>query len=124
MNEPVSPLFNILKQSTPVKLLLGSNPLRVYPWGEAPDKPRKPYAVYGTYNGIPENYLGNLPDIDNNGVQIDIYAETSESCMNCFKAIRNALELTNHMTSYSTPARDSVTENYNARLEFDLWEAR
>lgn len=117
-------LFPLLNASTAVRLLLGSNPLRVYPWGEAPAVPRKPYAAYGVYNGNPENYVSNVPDIDNKGTQIDIYAEDATKCAQCFTAIRDVLEPHAHMTSFSTPQRDPETQLYSARMEFDFWEAR
>lgn len=117
-------LFQILNASVQVRLLLGSNPLRVYPWGRAPQNVRKPYAVYTVYNAIPENYLDSVPDIDNKGTQIDIYADNAESLNNCFMAIRDAIEPTAHMLSYSTPNQDAETDLYTGRMEFDFWEDR
>lgn len=117
-------LFTILNADTAVKALLGSNPLRVYPWNRAPQNPVKPYAVYGVYNGNPENYLGQVPDVDNKGTQVDIYASSAANCEACFLAIRDAVEPQAHMTSFSTPARDAATDLYIGRLEFDFWEAR
>lgn len=118
------PLFTLLNESTPVKTLLGSNPLRVFPWGSAPQDVAKPYAVYAVYNANPENYLGQAPDIDNKGTQINIYASTSASLESCFDAIRNALEPHAHMTSFASPDRDSETNLYSARMEFDFWNER
>lgn len=117
-------LFPILNASTTVKNLLGSNPLRVYPFGRAPQNTAKPYAVYSVYNANPENYLGQVPDIDNKGTQIDIYAETAQSAESCFVAIRNALEPSAHMTSFSTIGVEENTNLYNVRMEFDFWEER
>lgn len=117
-------LFQILSGSNPVKLLFGSNPMRVYPFGRAPQDPRKPYAVYSVYNANPENYLDNVPDIDNKGTQIDIYADTAEKAEQCFLAVRNTLEPQAHMTNYSTPGVDEETNLYTVRMEFDFWENR
>lgn len=117
-------LFVILNASVPVRLLLGSNPLRVYPWGRAPEKPQKPYAVYAVYNALPENYLDRVPDIDNKGTQINIYANTADSLENTYLAIRNVLEPHAHMTSFSTPALDDDTNLYSCVMEFDFWDNR
>lgn len=118
--------FEILNDSIPVKVLLGAQPLRIYPWGEAPhrDELVKPYATYLVYNAIPENFLGETPDIDNHGTQFDVYAEDGQSCESCFRAIRDALEPYAHMTNFSLPFRDPATQLYTARLEFDFWEPR
>lgn len=118
------PLFSILNNSAPVKALLGSNPLRIFPWGRAPKEVKKPYGVYVVYNAIPENYLGEVPDIDNKGTQLNIYADTSESLQNCFIAIRDAIEPLAHMTSFATPDLDADTDLYSCRMEFDFWDER
>lgn len=117
-------IFPILNANTAVKALLGSNPLRFYPYARAPQNVVKPYAVYNVYNGNPENYLDRVPDIDNKGTQIDIYATTSESVENVFTALRDALEPQGHMTSFSTPALDADTNLYTGRMEFDFWDGR
>lgn len=117
-------LFPILDASVDVKLRFGANPLRIYPWDRAPENPRKPYAVYGVYNANPENYLDSVPDIDNKGTQIQIYADTGDSCEKCYKAIRDTLEPHAHMLSFSTPSLDTNTNLYVARMEFDFWESR
>lgn len=117
-------LFPILDNSIPVKLLLGTNPLRVYPWNRAPQSPRYPYVTYGLYNGVPENYLDTVPDIDNKGTQVNVYAKTAESCEDCYNAIRNAIEPNAHMTGFSSPDLDPDTNLFIARLEFDFWETR
>lgn len=117
-------LFQILDSNTQVKLLLGANPLRMFPWGRAPQNVRKPYGVYAVYNGLPENYLGNLPDIDNKGTQINIYAENADSLEAVYLAVRNALEPHAHMTNFSTPALDDITDLYSGTMEFDFWDER
>lgn len=117
-------LFTILNASVPVKLVLGANPLRMYPWGRAPQNPRKPYGVYAVYNATPENYLGQVPDIDNKGTQVNIYADTAQSLDACFTAVRDALEPHAHMTSFATPDLDADTDLYSCRMEFDFWDER
>lgn len=117
-------IFPILNASTAVRLLLGSNPLRFYPWGRAPENVRKPYAVYSVYNANPENYLDQVPDIDNKGTQITIYADTADKVESCFIAIRDALEPHGHMLNFSTPALDADTNLYSCLMEFDFWDAR
>lgn len=117
-------LFPILNASAPVKALLGPTPLRVFPYGRAPTNVAKPYAVYAVYNANPENYLGQRPDIDNKGTQIEIFADTYQSLESCFLAVRDALEEEAHMTNYSTPDLDANTNLYGVRMEFDFWDER
>lgn len=117
-------LFPILMASSAVTALLGTTPLKVYPWGRAPQNVQVPYAVYGVYNGNPENYLDTIPDIDNKGTQVDIYDDDPLRCEQIATAIRDAVEPFAHMTSFSTPDRESETDYYSCRLEFDFWENR
>jgi hypothetical protein len=117
-------LFTLLKANTPVKNLLGTTQLRVFPAGRAPEESIRPYAVYSVVNGTPENYLSGTPSIDNIGTQISVYAETFDSLINCFNAIRNALEPHAHMTNYATPDQDADTNLFSCRMEFDFWDKR
>lgn len=117
-------LFIILNSSVSVKQLLGAQPLRVYPWDEAPEDPVKPYALYSVFSASPENYVDSVPDIDNLSTQVTIYSDTSDKCTECFIAVRNAIEPKAHMTNFSTPTRDKETKLYSCRLDFDFWENR
>lgn len=117
-------LFSILNSNAAVKALLGATPLRVYPWGRAPEGVKTPYAVYAVTNATPENYLGNLPDIDNKGTQINIYADNSVNLQACYIAVRDALESHAHMTNFATPDLDAPTNLFSCRMEFDFWDDR
>lgn len=117
-------VFQTLNSSSAVKALFGSKPLRIFPWAQAPEKVTKPYATYAIFNGDAENYLGNLPDIDRQGTQFDIWAENGKSCEDCFIALRDALEPLGHMVSFQQAVKDAETQLYNARLEFDFWTPR
>ena len=66
MNYP--PVFTIAAAEPAVTALLGTSPVRMYPAGKAPQGVGKPYATYQLVYGTPENYLGDVPDIDSAGV--------------------------------------------------------
>lgn len=117
-------LFEILNASVSAKMIFGSNPMRVYPWGKAPQNVTRPYAVYGVFNGLPQNYLDCVPDIDNKGTQVDIYADDPDEAEQAAIVVRSVLEPHAHMISYSTINQDDETELYGFRLEFDFWETR
>lgn len=115
------PIFNILTSDMNVIALLGN---RIYPWGRAPKGAQLPYLVYSVYNANPENYLDRTPDIDNKGTQVTIYAKTSQSIDNCYNAVRDALESSAHMTSFSTNELDDDTDLFSVNMEFDFWDER
>lgn len=120
----IPPVFDILKASTAVKALVGNNPVRVFPFGSAPQNVTRPYATYSVFNGQPENYLDQVPDIDNMGTQIDVWADSVSSCEAVSVAIRNALEPSAHMTSFSGNDRDPETRLFHCRMDFDFFEGR
>lgn len=120
----ISPVFAALNASAPVKALLGSKPLRLFPWGAAPENVTKPYATYGIFNGSPENYLGNLPDIDRQGTEINIWASTGKDCEDCYNAIKAVLEPLGHLLNFQLSIKDPETQLYTARMEFDFWTPR
>ena len=112
------PIFEVCKADAAVVALLGSNPLRFYPFGEAPQKVAKPYAVWQQVGGAPENYLAGRPDIDGFTLQIDVYAATGASARAVGAALRDSIELRAHVTRWGGESKDEATGRY--RLSFDV----
>jgi hypothetical protein len=115
------PIFAVCAANATVTGLLGLAPVRLYPAGEAPPKPTKPYAVWQMVDGTPENYLGTLPDIDSWSVQLDVYADTLEEARDVAEALRDAIEPVAHVTRFSTEGRDPDTNNYRYSMDSDWW---
>ncbi|MEH6641398.1 DUF3168 domain-containing protein [Vreelandella glaciei] len=86
------PLFAVCAADAGVTALLGSGPVRLFPFGDAPENVAKPYAVYQVLNGLPENYLDEPPDVDDWSIQIDIYANNIPDVKGVLNALRRALE--------------------------------
>ncbi len=120
----IPPVFPLLQASSAVAVLLGSDRLRVYPWGRAPEGGLRPYATYTVYDGQSENYLGQVPDMDNLGTQVDVWADTGEACVACAIAIRDALEAHAHVTSFDGSKWDEESKLYRCRMDFDFYKAR
>lgn len=117
-------IFPILRANNPLKAVLGDNPFRVYPWGESTQDVVKPYVTYSVFSGVPENYVTNVPDIDNMGTQIDVWSENSTQCESIATMIRNILQTYGHMTSFEASDRDPETKLWRCRMDFDFWESR
>lgn len=118
------PLFSTLFASAPVKALLGTTPLRVYPAGEATQDTPVPYAVFQTIVGVPEQFLATRCDMDAYTVQVDVYAATLSSARACASAIRVALEPVAYITSLREPSKDTTTRNYRYSLDVDFFTER
>jgi len=82
-----------------------------------------PYAVWQSPYGTPENYLNQLPDIDNVAAQIDVYAQTLDSARLAARAIRDAVEPYGHVVSYNGEEKDGPTGLYRFGFTVEFWQA-
>lgn len=116
----IPPLFPLLSGVTS----LGTSPKRFYPHGQATQATAKPYATWQIVAGTPENYLGQLPDMDGVLVQVDVWADTQSSASSVADDIRDAFEPVMHMTSFGNTERDTATQLYRYRMDFSYWVPR
>lgn len=122
MNPPFFQIVNV----PGVQAIFGSHPLRVWLFGEAPEKEARPYATFQTIGGVPENYINQVPDSDNWDVQVDVYTEAEEGkqadaialVVNGAKALRDAIEPFAHITAWRGCSREVGTRFY--RYSFDV----
>lgn len=109
----------------PVRALLktGTGELRFYLFGRAPQGVARPYAVWRTAYGSPENYLDKVPDTDSFGVQVDVYADATPAGANQARAVavalRNAIEPKAYITAWRGESRDPETGNYVYSFDCD-----
>jgi hypothetical protein len=111
------PIFQVAAADPGVTALLGTAPVRLYPFGEAPEGTPLPYAVWQVASGSPENYLAGRPDLDGFTLQIDVYAATGASARAVGAALRDAIELRANITRWGGESRDPETGSY--RISFD-----
>jgi hypothetical protein len=113
------PLFQTCASDSTVQSMLGTNPTRLWPFGEADPTPVYPYAVWQVIAGAPENYLGEPPDVDSFGVQIDIYSKTAEEARAVALALRSAIEPVAYVTAFLGEIRDTITRSYRYSFSVD-----
>lgn len=117
-------VFAIIKADAICRQLLGSNPCRIYAFGEAPQGVKKPYAVWQMVTSTPANYLDQLPDMDGQTIQVDVYADTQDTAQVTALAIRDAVEPFAYLTNSADRGRDSTTRNFGYMLEFGSFTPR
>lgn len=118
-------VFAIVAASGECTTLLGAPPhLRFFPFGEANQGTPKPYAVWQMPTSVPANYLGQLPDMDDARVQIDVYANDQATAKAAALALRAAIEPHAHMVNSADRGRDPTTRTYGFMLEFEFFTAR
>ena len=113
------PIFATCKADAGVTALLGSNPVRLYLFGTAPQGVTKPYAVWQSAGGRPENFLGDRPDVDNFTLQVDVYADTASAARSVAAAISYAVETVANVTSWRGESRDIETKDYRSSFDID-----
>lgn len=118
------PIFQTAAAASAVTNLLGSDPVRFYLFGEADEKTQKPYAVWQTVYGSPENRLAGAPDSDRWGVQIDAYAQSAASARNVAKALRDALEPSGYVVAWNGEHREPDTKLYRYSFTVEFMTSR
>lgn len=122
------PVFdNVNTPAVQAQLKTGGGHLRVYPFGQAPQATETPYAVWSVRDGAPENYLGQLPDIDSVSVQMDVYANPSQgydTLMAAAYALRDAIEPVAHITLWLANGTDPETQYLRMTFMSRWWVQR
>ena len=112
------PVFATCSNSAAVKTALGTSPVRLYPFGQAPQDVALPYAVWQVVSGGPENLICEAPDLDISLVQVDVYAVTESAARAAAKALRDAIEPEAHIVAWRGESVDPTTQN--RRFSFDV----
>lgn len=120
------PIFQVCYANSGVQAVLSETGgrLRLYPFGEAPQDDSKPYAVWQVVSGQPENYLGQTPDIDYIGVQVDVYALQVSDAREVAIALRNAIEPVAHIVRWDGEWREPQTKFYRVAFTIDWFTDR
>lgn len=118
------PIQEVVMNDPAVRVLLGNDPTRFYSFGSAPEGETRPYATWQIVNGTPENYINDRPDIDDMGVQVDIYALTMVEAVAVAEKIRDAIEDQSHITLWRGMGKDEATRLYRFLFISDWLTAR
>jgi hypothetical protein len=114
-----APIFEVCAAAPAVTALLGVQPTRLFPFGDAPEGMAKPYAVWQLISGSPENFLAGRPDLDSYTLQVDVYAVSAASARAVTKAISEAIELKANVTRWGGETRDNETKLYRSSFDID-----
>jgi len=124
----IIPLFPIISSDPACTALLGAAPTRFYPFGLSPQPGQsgyaEPYVTHQVITGLPENYIGDRPDIDSATVQIDIWSSDPLQIDPLTTALRDALEPHGHITRWGKAERDAETKLYRFGFDLDYWLPR
>ena len=122
MNLP--PVFALLSGESSITDILGTAPTRVYLFGAAPQNTPQPYVTWSLPVSNPENSMSELPRVDRDRVQIDVWAQSPTVCIQLCGLIRDALEPHAHMINRLNMGMDPDTNLHRWVLEFTFWTGR
>ena len=117
-------VFPLIAADSDCEALLGSQPMRLFPFGEAPQHVQLPYVTWQVISGVPENFLSGRPDMDGISTQIDVWAYTQGDARAVFDALRNAIELDSHIIGVNLEGREPDTRIYRISFTVDFWTER
>lgn len=117
-------LYEYAAASLAVTTLLGVNPVRFYPFGEAEEGVVSPYAVWQLVGGSPENLLNEIPREDAFSVQVDAYAATGSVASAVAKALRESFEPHGYVTAYNGDFREAETRLFRSSFTVEFLQSR
>lgn len=110
-------LFESVSNNESCIAYLGSNPVRFFPFGMAPQGVKTPYSTYQLVSGSPFNTLVT-PNSDRHSYQVDVFSKTQSECIVAANAMRDVLQLHGYVTGYNISALEPDTRLW--RLSFDI----
>ncbi len=120
----IPPIFATLNAAAPVTALIGSNPCRCYPFGQAPQGTLIPYVTWQTISGTPTNKLTQGSFYDTMRAQIDCWAATGAASIALAEVVRTALEPVGVCVSLNLNEKDAETGIYRYSMDFEFIKAR
>lgn len=118
------PVFALLNVSA-VTALVGTNPVRVYGQGNAPQTAPLPHVTWNVIAGTTPATL-DRPGMDNHRVQVDCWAADNATGKALAIAVRDAMENggDNVMVSFNGNDIDPETKQYRWSMDFSIWTPR
>ena len=109
-------LFPLVSASPDVRNHLGTNPIRFFEFGTAPQGQEHAYATWQVINGNPDNLLSGPAKTDSVTIQIDVWAPITGTARLAAAAIRSAIEEHADITAWRTHPKSDDAEMYRFTL--------
>lgn len=118
-------LFEIVAASTTCRQLLGTPPkMRFYEFGEVPQGCDKPYATWQMPSSAAVNYVNQNPDMDEQRIQVDVWALKQSTAKQVASALRTAIQDYAQETNAAQRPREATTRLFGFMLEFQFFTPR
>ncbi len=118
-------VYRIAKAYPAVLAVLGTPEPSLFPFGKAPQNQGRPYAVFQTVYGNPDNKLACPPSEDLWGVQFDAYAKTVSDARAAASALRDAFESSgNYIVGWNGEDWEQATGLWRFSFTAEFWTER
>jgi hypothetical protein len=117
-------IFPWIRDAAAVTALIGTDPVRCYRHGNAPQGTSAPYLTWYVVSGLPENDLSDTPRVDSYIVEVDCWSQDPTQVETLAAAVRDAIEPHANMTGVAVNGRDAETLLYRIGLTFNVWRHR
>lgn len=122
-------VFKIASQIPGIGALLGSTPLRFWPFEKAPGPNEPgygvPYATHYLPYGSAENNLSAPAEMDTFAVQFDVFAGSASQARQVAKTLRDAFEAGHgYVIGYNGESWEQGTGLYRLTFTMEFWESR
>lgn len=121
-------LFPLLRDASAVTAIIGTNPVRFYRHGSAPQGVIGPYVTHQVVDQPPENDLSGLPPADVARVQVSCWSENlgtgSKGIETLARAVRDAIEPKHYILDVRDMGQDIDTKRYRIDLDVQVWVHR
>lgn len=119
------PIFQLVAADATATGLLGSDPVRFWPFGSAPVGETRPYATHQLVAGAPVNTITTPPRADRASVQVDAYGRNATEAWNVAKAIAAAVEASRaYVMSWDLALTDEATGLFRVAFTCDFYVPR
>lgn len=85
------PVFTTLNQPE-LQAFVGTDPVRMYDFGTAPQSVERPYITFTAVSNAPHEQISGAPCSDADTVQIDMYADSREQVRAMARVVRQILD--------------------------------
>lgn len=116
----IPPVYPTLMAAPAVTALVGDRILRKV----APQNTPRPYIVWRVVFGLPANYVGEAPGIDNFRAQVDCIADTDVQCRALAEAVQAALQPHAVELGVNIDEQDEETGLHRYSVDWSFWTPR
>lgn len=121
-------LFPLIRDDNAITAIIGTNPVRFFRHGQAPQGVVAPYITHQAIDVVPENNLDSTPPVDSCRVQVSCWSDNagagSRGVETLAGLVRDAIEPYHHILDIRDMGQDPETQRYRIDLDVSVWNAR